>query len=172
MRSWPPTVQGRPSKLGSAKLMATGRIHGPSWDWRWSCPHLSLGVCPELPLKRPFSLQTRSQCRKGAAAAAAAPSRKRTTHPSPPVWWTPPPEGAPRSPPVGEVCALWSVREEGRAMSLQPLSPPVCQRTAPQGPLGGRGWFDAPRTCCAPRGSVTKGLRLCCHRGLWPQVAA
>lgn len=135
--------------------MASGRIHGPSWDWRRSCPHLSLGVLPQLPLKRPFSLQTRSQCQKGAAAAAAAPSRKRTTHPSPPVWWTLPPEGAPRSPPAGEVCALWNVREEGRAVGLQPLSPPVCQRTAPQGPSGGRGWFDAPAPAGPPEAQQT-----------------
>lgn len=165
MRSWPPTVQGRPSKLGPARLDGQ-RPH--SWTilgLEVELPTSVPGVRPELPLKRPFSLQTRSQCRKGAAAVAAAPSRKRMTHPSPPVWWTPPPEGVLRSPPAGEVCAPCDVREEGRAVGLQPLSPPVYQRTAPRGPSGGRGWFDAPAPAGAPvaqqtasRARVTRGL--------------
>lgn len=72
MRSWPPTVQNQAKQVGTSK--ADGHrapIHGPSWDWRWSCPHLSLGVCPELPtLKRPFSCRPEVSAGRGSSCSS------------------------------------------------------------------------------------------------------
>lgn len=60
MRTWPPTAHC----LGQAERVGTGRAGWPATSedhpgiGGGAAPRLSLGVSHELPLKRPFSLQT------------------------------------------------------------------------------------------------------------------